>query len=155
MVEKSTKHRKMIESLKFLTIKVRIKKWHTIEIKSCKKWGEINSWLSRCILLGGLFYYPASSGIASYVGTAGTVTWHLHLKRPCCVALGWVLIWVVSPDWFEELCQLGRESGLVWGSLSIGFPHSQVEFYVSPKARCLIWLSHVNMRDFLSNRIIC
>ena len=22
--------------------------------------------------------------------------------RPCCVALGRELIWVVSPDWFEE-----------------------------------------------------
>ena len=22
--------------------------------------------------------------------------------RPCCVAIGQVLIWVVSPDWFEE-----------------------------------------------------
>ena len=40
------------------------------------------------------FFYPPSSGIASYVGTAG---------MPCCVALGQVLIWVMSPDWFEEL----------------------------------------------------
>ena len=54
-----------------------------------------------------LFFYQPSSGIASCVGTAGTVTWCLHLMRPCCVALGRVLIWVVSPDWFEELCQLG------------------------------------------------
>ena len=28
-------------------------------------------------------YYPLSSGIASGVGTAGTVTWHLHLTLPC------------------------------------------------------------------------
>ena len=28
-------------------------------------------------------YYPLSSGIASGVGTAGMVTWHLHLTRPC------------------------------------------------------------------------
>ena len=48
-----------------------------------------------------------SSRIASCVGTAGTVMWHLHLMRPCCVALGKVLIWVVSPDWFKELCLLG------------------------------------------------
>ena len=27
--------------------------------------------------------------------------------RPSCVALGRVLIWVMSPDWVEELCQLG------------------------------------------------
>ena len=45
------------------------------------------------------FYYPPSSA----VGTAGTVTWRIHLKRPCCIALGQVLIWVLSPDWFEEL----------------------------------------------------
>ena len=27
--------------------------------------------------------------------------------QPCYVALGLVLIWVMCPDWFEELCQLG------------------------------------------------
>ena len=48
------------------------------------------------------FFYPPSSGIASCVGTAGTMTWRLHLTRPCCVAIEWVLIWVVSPDWVEE-----------------------------------------------------
>ena len=53
------------------------------------------------------FFYPPSSGIASCVETAGAVTWCLHLTRPCCVALGWGLIWVVCPDWFEELCDLG------------------------------------------------
>ena len=53
------------------------------------------------------YYYPPSFGIASYVGTAETVTWHLHLTRPYCVALGRVLIWVMSLFWFEELCQLG------------------------------------------------
>ena len=50
-----------------------------------------------------LFFYPPSSGIASCVRTDGTVTWHLHLTRHCYVALGWVLIWVMCPDWFEEL----------------------------------------------------
>ena len=30
------------------------------------------------------FNDPSSSGIASCVGTAGMVTWHLHLTRPCC-----------------------------------------------------------------------
>ena len=45
------------------------------------------------------FCYPPSSGIASCVGTAGTVMWRLHLTRSCCVALGRVLIWVVSLDW--------------------------------------------------------
>ena len=34
---------------------------------------------------------------------------------------------------------LGRESGLVLGALSIGFPHSQVEVHASLKAR-LKWL---------------
>ena len=48
------------------------------------------------------YYYPPSSGIASCVGTAQIVTWRLHLTRPCCVALGQVLIWLVSLDWFEE-----------------------------------------------------
>ena len=38
------------------------------------------------------FYYPPSSGISSCVGTAGTVTWCLHLTRPCYVPLGRVII---------------------------------------------------------------
>ena len=48
------------------------------------------------------YYFRPSSGIASYVRTNGTVTCYLHLTRPCCVALGQVLIWVVSPDCVEE-----------------------------------------------------
>ena len=47
------------------------------------------------------FYYLPFSGIASCVGTAGTVTWCLHLTRPCCVALGQVMR-VVSPDWLRR-----------------------------------------------------
>ena len=39
------------------------------------------------------FFYPPSSGIASSVGTMGMVMCHLHLMRPCCVALGRILIW--------------------------------------------------------------
>ena len=54
-----------------------------------------------------MFLYPPSCGIASCVGTAGMVMWRLHLMRPWCVALGQVLIWVLCPDWVEELCQLG------------------------------------------------
>ena len=50
-------------------------------------------------------FYLSSSRIASCVGTAGTVMWCLLLMRPCCVALGRVLIWIMCPDWFEELCQ--------------------------------------------------
>ena len=46
--------------------------------------------------------YPPSSRIASCVGTAGTMTWRLHLTRTWCLALGQVLIWVVCPDWFEK-----------------------------------------------------
>ena len=42
-----------------------------------------------------LFFSPFS-GIASCVGTAGTVTWPIHLTWPCCVALGRVLIWDVT-----------------------------------------------------------
>ena len=38
------------------------------------------------------FNYPPSSGKASCVGTLGTVMCHLHLTRPCCVALG-VFLW--------------------------------------------------------------
>ena len=48
------------------------------------------------------FFYAPSSGIASSVMIAGTVTWCLHLKRPCYIALGQILIWVVCLDWFEE-----------------------------------------------------
>ena len=29
-------------------------------------------------------------------------TWHLHLTRPCCVALSRVLIWVMSLDWLRS-----------------------------------------------------
>ena len=50
-----------------------------------------------------VFNYPPSSGIASCVGTAGMVTWCLHLTRPCCVALEQVLIWVVSLEWLNEV----------------------------------------------------
>ena len=44
-------------------------------------------------------FFPLSSGIASCVGIAGTVMWFLHLTRPCCIALGQVLIcelWVID-----------------------------------------------------------
>ena len=43
------------------------------------------------------FNYPPSSGTASCVRIAGTV------MRPCYVAVGLVLIWVVCLDLFEEL----------------------------------------------------
>ena len=41
------------------------------------------------------FYNPPSFGNCSCVGIAGTVTWPLHLTRPCYVALRRVLIWAV------------------------------------------------------------
>ena len=40
------------------------------------------------------------------------MTWCLQMMPPCCVALGWFLIWVVSPDWVEELCQFTTEKKL-------------------------------------------
>ena len=46
-----------------------------------------------------LFYTP-SFGIASCVGTLVTVTCHLHLTWPWCVALERVLIWGLSPALF-------------------------------------------------------
>ena len=71
------------------------------------------------------FNYPPSSGIASCVGTAGTVTWCLHLTPPCCVALGQVLIWVVSPDWFlrsysDKVFLLLRDQYCISGDLNLG-----------------------------------
>ena len=77
------------------------------EIQSIWKWDSKSQvrWFpipGKVDLKCSLFFYPPSSGIASCVGTAGMVTWCLHLTRPCCVALGRVLIWVVSPDWVEE-----------------------------------------------------
>ena len=51
------------------------------------------TWNSQFIWSLG-FFYPPSSEIAPCVGTAGTVMWCLHLKRPCCVAIGWVLFTV-------------------------------------------------------------
>ena len=62
--------------------------------------------LKRKIQVFFLNYDSPSSSIASCVRT-GMVTWCLHLTQPCCVPLWQVLIWVLSPDWFEELCQLG------------------------------------------------
>ena len=43
------------------------------------------------------FYYPPSSGIASCVRNAGTVTWRLHLTTPCCVALRWINVCETEP----------------------------------------------------------
>ena len=60
-----------------------------------------------CYFIFLFFYDPPSSRIASCVRSAGMVTRHLHLTWPCCVALGQELIWVVSQDWFDKLCQLG------------------------------------------------
>ena len=55
-----------------------------------------------CVVLEtGIFYLP-SSWIVSCVGSATMVMWCLHLTRPCCVALGQVLIWVVSPNWLRS-----------------------------------------------------
>ena len=47
-------------------------------------------------------FYPTSSGIASCVGTMGMVMCHLHLMRPCSVALGQVLIWGLNPAWLRS-----------------------------------------------------
>ena len=55
----------------------------------------------RLVFLFVLIIGPPPS--PSCVGTTGTMTWSLHLTRPCCVALGRFLIWVMSPDWVEEL----------------------------------------------------
>ena len=54
-------------------------------------------------LLAQYIFYPTFSGVASCVGTSGTVMWCLHLTGPCCVALGRVLVWVVSPYWFRRI----------------------------------------------------
>ena len=40
--------------------------------------------------------------ICSCVGTVGTVTCHLNLILPFCVALGWVHIWGLNPDWWKS-----------------------------------------------------
>ena len=63
---------------------------------------------SKRFLCFCFLYYPPSSGIASCVRTTGTVMWCLHLTRPCYVALGLVLIWVMCPNWFEEHLCLSR-----------------------------------------------
>ena len=60
------------------------------------------------------FYYPPSSRFASCVGTMGTVTCHLQLMRPCCVALGWGgLIWDLynhAPSRIQTIYQHVTES---------------------------------------------
>ena len=75
------------------------KEWLKRE-KGDKIYENILTCICRCL---NFFYYPPSSWIASCVWTTGTVMLHLHLMWPCYVALGWVLIWVVCPDWFVEL----------------------------------------------------
>ena len=59
-------------------------------------WGERGGHKSS------FFYYPPFSKIASFVGTVGMVMCHLHLTRPCCVALGQVLIWGLNSDWLRS-----------------------------------------------------
>ena len=54
-----------------------------------------------CKVLG--WYFFSSSEIASCDGTMGTVMCHLHLMRPCCAALGLVLIWGLYTDWLRSL----------------------------------------------------
>ena len=73
------------------------------------------------------FNYPPSSAIASCVGTAAMVMWRLHLTKPCCVALGWVLIWVMSPDW---LIKFAKFTTLV-GRFAYTFVRSFVNFVSS------------------------
>ena len=71
----------------------------------CRCWPTILQFYlpsTERLILGGWFFYLPSSGIASCVGTVGTVTSHLHLTRPCCVALRWVLIWGLNPDWLRS-----------------------------------------------------
>ena len=73
--------------------------FHTANLKQiCKMFYQT----LKFIVFSFFFNYPPFSKIAFCIGTAGTVTWCLHLTRPCCIALGRVLIRVVSPDWFEE-----------------------------------------------------
>ena len=45
--------------------------------------------------------YPPPSEMLPVLGPMER-WWRLHLMRPCCVALGLVLIWVVSPDWLRS-----------------------------------------------------
>ena len=94
--------------------------------------------------LGTFFYDPPSSGNASYVGSAGTVTWPPHLTRPCLVALGRVLIWVMSPDRFEELIlseiatnadRWRHAPPLLWNTLSVSLLHSTLTSRPSYLAR--------------------
>ena len=78
---------------------------HQVE-RGCKSkynWFQAieKEWMSEINKKQHFFYYPPSSRIASCVGTAGMVTWCLHLPRPCGAALGQVLIWVVFRDWSE------------------------------------------------------
>ena len=56
-------------------------------------------------------FYPPSSVIALCVRTAGTVTWRLHLMRPCYVALGRVQMWVVCQDWSNKMINCAPRFG--------------------------------------------
>ena len=76
--------------------------WPTVEIS-----GKKQDWLRfgcRMGLGNGFFmacktdfFYLTSSGIASCVGTAGMVTWRLHLTRPCCTWVANLSGWAEWP----------------------------------------------------------
>ena len=71
------------------------------------------------------------------VESAGTGMWHLHLTRPCFVALGRVLIWVVS--------QIGLRSFVNWVS---SFPSIQPILMLCTNSCCLHWLcTHTHLQS--------
>ena len=49
-----------------------------------------------------VLFFNLPSGIVNCVGTVEMVMCHLHLTRPCCVTLGWVLIRFLNPDWLRS-----------------------------------------------------
>ena len=68
------------------------------------------------------------------------------LERPCYVALGWVLIWVVCPDWFEERQNMKSKASLY--PLNYDYCFSLKALF--PTKLCLLNVMAVKLNSFPS-----
>ena len=103
--------------------------------------GKMYSRLSRWSTARGsiflFFYYPLSSGIASCYGTV----------MPTLDAALLCSSWAGADQ--------GHKSGLVWGALSIGFPHSQVDFNVFGRRDNQKFEDEKIISQIVKNSLIC
>ena len=88
------------------------------------------------------FYYPPSSGIFSCVGTVGMVTCHLHLTRPCCVALGQGINSSIH-NASSGIQTAWAESRLFWGERSTPKPPRPVQAITYKVKKCWFLLLYL------------